>query len=356
MSREDDVPEVDRLDGAPHPRDARELFGHEGQEHALLDAYRSGRMPQALILGGDEGIGKATFAYRAARFLLAHPDPASSAVAQAADLSVPPDHPAARRISAQAHGGLFVLRRRWIADKKRMPTEIPIDMVRDAIGFFGTTAAEGGWRVCIIDSAEDLNRNSANALLKVLEEPPARSLFLIVSHVPGRLLPTIRSRARLMAFRPLTEEQVLLALRSAAPSGADETLMRRAAALSRGSVRQAFKVLDEGTLAIVEHIRAALARLPAIDWSDIHAIAEGLAGRPNEAAFETMVETVFDWLGEQAQERAGEGARRLAPLAEVWDKVARLVRETDSYNLDRRALVLTLFTELSEALRASRAA
>jgi DNA polymerase-3 subunit delta' len=209
----------------------------------------------------------------------------------------------------------------------------------------------------VVDSADELKYpEGSNALLKVLEEPPARSLFLIVSHVPGRLLPTIRSRARLMPFRPLTDDQVLQALRAVAPPGADEALMRRAAALSRGSVRQALKVLDEGTLAIVEHIRAALARLPSIDWADIHAIAEGLAGRPNEAAFETMVETVFDWLAEQARERAGEGARRLAPLAEVWDKVARLVRETDSYNLDRRALVLTLFTELSEALRASRAA
>jgi DNA polymerase-3 subunit delta' len=133
-------------------------------------------------------------------------------------------------------------------------------------------------------------------------------------------------------------------------------LVGRAAGLSGGSVRQALKILDEGTLAIVEHVRAALGRLPAVDWTDAHAVAEGLAGRANDAAFETMVETVFAWLGEETERRAGEGARRLAPLAEVWDKVARLVRETDSYNLDRRALVLTLFGDLSEALRASRAA
>jgi DNA polymerase-3 subunit delta' len=356
MAKEDDVQEADRLEGVPHPRETSVLFGHSQAERAFLDAYRGGRFPHAWILGGPEGVGKATFAYRASRFLLARGDPASSAVQQATDLSIDPEHPAARKVAARGHGGLFVLRRQWNPEKKSMPTVIPVDLARKAISFFESTSAEGGWRVCIVDCAEDLNVNGANALLKVVEEPPQRSLFLIVSHMPGRLLPTIRSRCRMLAFRPLEPEEVSRALASSPAGGNDAALQRRAAELSGGSVRHAFKILDEGTLAIVEHIRAALDRLPAIDWTDLHAVAEGLTGRVNEAAFETTIETIFDWLGEQTERRAGEGARRLAPLAEVWDKIARQVRETDSYNLDRRALVLTLFTDLSDALRASRAA
>ncbi len=204
MSADIDLPEVDRLDGCPHPRETTELFGHEAAEEAFLAAFRSGRLPHAWILGGPEGIGKATFAYRVARFVLANPDPHSAAVRQAGTMAVPPDHPIARKIAAQSHGGLFVLRRQWNAEKKSMPTQIPVELVRKALDFFGATAAVPGWRVCIVDSAEDLNLNGANALLKTLEEPPEKSLFLIVSHMPGRIMPTIRSRCRSLAMRPLT--------------------------------------------------------------------------------------------------------------------------------------------------------
>ncbi|PSC03798.1 DNA polymerase III subunit delta' [Alsobacter soli] len=357
MAQDDDIPEVDRLPNAPHPRFAHALVGQEAAEAAFLDAYRGGRFPHAWILGGPEGIGKATFAYRAARFVLAHPDPHAPEVRAARNLDVSPESGVFRRVAALAHTSLFVVRRQYNAEKKSMPTQIPVELVRKAVAFFGSTAGEGGWRVCIVDSAEDLNVQGANALLKVIEEPPPRSLFLLVSHLPGRLLPTIRSRCRMLRFRTLSEVEVARAVTIAAEEDApDPSIVQRAAALSGGTVRGAFKIMDESALAIVEHIRQALERLPEIDWKDAHAIAEGLAGRANDAAYETAIETIFAWLGEQTVARAGEGPRRLAPLAEVWEKATRTVRETDSYNLDRRALVLTLFTDLSDALRASRAA
>jgi DNA polymerase-3 subunit delta' len=359
MSEAPDHPEADRLPGFAHPRETMDIFGHEAAEAAFLAAYRSGRLPHAWILGGPEGIGKATFAYRAARFVLAHPDPLSPAVHAAASLAVPADHPVARKVAAQSHGGLFVLRRQWNAEKKTMPTQIPVELVRKALDFFGSTAAVPGWRVCIVDSAEDLNANGANALLKTLEEPPSRSLFLVVSHLPGRIMPTIRSRARSVALRPLQPGQIVSAA-MAAGSDASPDLLREAAEFGEGSVRRALKLTDEDTIAVVRHIRTALARLPAIDWLDAHAVAEGLAGRASDADFEAAVETMFGWLSEQAHRAAGEGdgqgAARLAPLAEVWDKVARALREAKAFNLDRRALILSLFTDLSEALRASRAA
>lgn len=355
MAQPDDTPEIDRLPGAPHPRETRSLVGQEAAEAAFLDAVRSGRLPHAWILAGPEGVGKATFAYRAARFMLSHPDHRAPEVQRAASLDVPDDAPASRRILAQSHTSLFVLRRQWNAERKTMPTVIPAELARKAVQFFSTTAGEGGWRVCIVDSAEDLNLFGANALLKVIEEPPARSLFLIVSHLPGRLLPTIRSRCRMLQFRTLSPPEIARAVEEAAPGQFEPEMVRRAPAVADGTVRGAFKVLDEDTLAIVEHIRGTLSRLPVLDWKDIHAIAEGLAGKANDAAYDTAVDTIFAWLSERVHELAGEGPARLAPLAEVWDKIARAVRETASYNLDRRALVLTLFTDLADALRASRA-
>src|SRR5262245_4553568 len=159
-------------------------------------------MPHAWLIGGPRGIGKATLAYRMARFVFAHPDPASVAVRNAQTLALPPDHPALRRVAAQGHSDLLALER--VADEKgKIPASIPVDLVRKTIGFFGSTAGEGGWRVCIVDSADELNPSGANAILKTLEEPPAKSLLLVVSHAPGRLLPTIRSRCRRLALRPL---------------------------------------------------------------------------------------------------------------------------------------------------------
>lgn len=331
------------------------LIGQHEAERSFLDAYRSGRMPHAWLLGGEQGIGKATLAYRAARFVLAHPDPQSAVVRTATDLTVDPDHPAARRVEAMSHRDLVVLRRAYDPEKKRVPSEISVDKVRAALHVFSGTSAEGGWRVAILDSAEDLNRNSANALLKIVEEPPERSLFLIVAHRPGAVMPTIRSRVRRLSLVPMAASDVAAAVK-ATGLASDDALIARAAALSGGSVRGALKLLDEHTLAVVEHIRRMLDALPDLDRMEVHRVAEGLAGRASEADFETALETIQDWLAREAHARSGEGAGRLAPLAEVWDKIARAVREASIYNLDRRALVLGLFTDLAEAVRGSRAA
>jgi DNA polymerase-3 subunit delta' len=350
-----EIAEPDRFEGAPHPRETRLLLGQQEAEKSFLDAYRGGRMPHAWLFGGEQGIGKATLAYRAARFVLVHPDPQAAAVQAAADLSVDPDHPAARRVEAMSHRDLVVLRREFDPEKKRVPAEISVDKVRAALHVFSGTSAEGGWRIAILDSAEDLNRNSANALLKIVEEPPARSLFLIVAHRPGAVMPTIRSRVRRLSLAPLAVTDVAAAV-PAPGLAADDALVVRAAELSGGSVRHALRLLDEHTLAVVEHIRRMLDTLPDLDRMDLHRVAEGLAGRANEADFETALETIQDWLSGEAHRRAGEGPGRLAPLAEVWDKIARAVREASIYNLDRRALVLGLFSDLAEAVRGSRAA
>jgi DNA polymerase-3 subunit delta' len=350
--------EPDRLQNAPHPRDTHVLIGHRRQEEAFLAALRSGRMHHAWLLGGPEGIGKASFAYRTARFMLAGGDPLRRAEI-GADLAVAQSETASRKIAAQSHPDLHLLRRIAKPDGKSFTSNIPVDLVRRVIDRFGTSAGEGGWRVTIVDSAEDLDRPGANALLKLLEEPPPRSLFLIVAHAPGRILPTIRSRCRLLSFEPLAAGDVAEAGRIALEAVRlpyDGSALSRAAALSDGSVKRALSYVDPETLALVEAVRARLDALPSVDLSALLALGEDVAGRAGEADFSVMIETVQGWLSEHLHAHAGAGPARLAPLAEVWERLARAAAEVETYNLDRRPLVMSLFHDLSEAVARSRAA
>lgn len=350
--------EPDRLPNAPHPRETLALVGHAARERTFLDALASGRMHHAWLLGGPEGIGKASFAYRAARFLLAVGDPQARA-ARSADLAMPEHDPATRRVMAQSHPDLHVLRRIQKPDGKSYTSNIPVDSIRRVIDRFGASAAEGGWRVCIVDSAEDMERSAANALLKLLEEPPPRALFLIVAHAPGRMLPTIRSRCRLLTFDPLAEADVAEAGRQALERMEmpfDGSALRRAASLSEGSVRRALTYVDPETLALVEAVRARLDALPQIDLTALMALAEDVAGKAGERDFAVMIETIQGWISDHLHAHAAAQPARLAPLAEVWEKLGQQAREVETYNLDRRPLVMTLFHDLSSAVSRSRAA
>src|SRR6476660_7204283 len=186
-----------------HPRQTSDLFGHREAEAALLNAYRSGRIPHAWLIGGPQGIGKATLAYRMARFVLAHGQPLAPSVQRAENLAIDPDDSVARQVAASSHGGLLTLER-TANDRGVMRTVITVDETRETIGFFGSTAAVDGWRVCVVDTVDELNANAANALLKILEEPPRRSILLLVTHAPGKVLPTIQSRCRKLALRALS--------------------------------------------------------------------------------------------------------------------------------------------------------
>jgi len=180
---------------------------------------KAAAFPHAWLIGGPAGIGKATLAYRMARFVLAHPDPRAAAVQEANSLHVDPDHMVARRIAAQAQGDLLVLERTVNEKTGKLRQDIQVDDVRRSVTFFGSTAGEGGWRVAIVDAVDELNTEGANALLKVLEEPPRRALLLLVSHSAARVLPTIRSRCRLLTLRPLAATDVARA--AALATGAD---------------------------------------------------------------------------------------------------------------------------------------
>ena len=354
------APESDRYEDAPHPRETQALFGHAAAEHELLDAYRRNRMAQAWILGGPEGVGKATLAWRLARFLLAHPEPASDVVQCAADLSVPKDHPAARRVASLALADIFLLRREW--NDKTKPgkhfTEIRVDDVRKVINAFHQASGTGGWRICIVDCADDLNRSAANALLKLIEEPPERSLFLLIAHQPGRILPTIRSRCRKLMMGGLSETEIVGAIAELGDPWSTRAAADIAAAAARaeGSVREALRLLDGDALAFDASIARLFERLPQVDWLGVHLLADKLTGRDNEAAYETFMRALQRHIDRRVRTLAGAGgtAAQLVGFARAWDEIRDLARETEVFNFDKKALALAIFDRLAGAERAAR--
>ncbi|MFC1455368.1 DNA polymerase III subunit delta' [Microvirga arabica] len=351
MSRDgQDVVEPDGFEGAPHPREQFAFFGHQEGEEAFLEGLRSGRMHHAWLIGGAQGIGKSTLAYRVARAVL---DPQTAGDRSLASLDVPPESHVARQVAALSHPNLAVLRRSPPTDKKAASTTIPVDAVRRALNMFGSTAANGGYRVCIVDSAEDLTISSANALLKVIEEPPPRSLFLIVSHAPQRVLPTIRSRCRRLLLRPLEGQEIRAAIGSLGPPWSEipPDVVEQALRYGEGSVRRTLELLDAEKVAFIDQVTKLLDGLPRTDTKQILALAEALARRDADESYALTLETVQRWVSERLRDQAGLGASRLAPLVEVCEKIDRTAREADVFNLDRRPFILTMFDDLADAVR-----
>jgi DNA polymerase-3 subunit delta' len=331
-------------DGIAHPRQTSALFGHAAAERALLDAYRSGRIPHAWMIGGPPGIGKATLAFRMARFVLANPDPAAPAVQAAATLAVAPDHRVTTLIAAQSHPDLLVLER-TLSDTGKLRTVIRVDDARKVASFLGATAGFGGWRVVIVDAVDDLNAESANALLKGLEEPPARTLFLLVSHAPGSVLPTIRSRCHRVLLRALAPHDVAQALAEAKGEEPDPAIV----AASEGSVSRALSLSEGPAFKLRKQTTALLDRLPAIEMRDLHALADGLA-MADGRVFEIVMDSVSDWLSARLSDSVHD-KDRAARVAGIWGDLNAAARDVDTYNLDRKPLIFKTFGRLADAAR-----
>jgi DNA polymerase-3 subunit delta' len=351
------------MTNAPDPRDNSELIGHGGAERAFLDAWNSGRLAHAWLLTGPKGIGKATMAYRIARFVLAGGGEGGGLFGGAPEsLALPAEHPVCRRISASGHADLKVVERGYSDEKKsKLRTEIVIEDVRGIGGFMALTPAEGGWRVVIIDAADEMNRNAANAVLKVLEEPPRNALMLLVSHSPGRLLPTIRSRCRRLALNPLPEATVtdLLARYRMDLPGDDVIALAR---LGEGSIGKGLALAAEGGLDLYRELMVMLSALPRLDVTALHAFGDRVARVEADAAWRTVTELTGWWLARliRAGGREGRGMAEVVPgeaaimsrlLAsaslerwlELWEKVTALFARTDAVNLDRKQALITAF-------------
>ena len=333
------------------PRETTALFGHRDAEMTLLNAFRSGRIPHAWLIGGAQGIGKATLAYRMARFLLAHRDPLAPAVQKADTMEINPAHPVARLLASGAHGGLLTLER-GLNDKGALRTVITVDETRETISFFGSTAGVDGWRICIVDTVDELSPSAANALLKILEEPPRQSLFLLVSHLPARVLPTILSRCRRLPLRPLSVADVVAAASEAADIPADDAALAEAAEAADGSVGRALTLLGGDALKLQQRTAALLATLPAVDPRELHSLGDAL-GNSDRIALAAFIDSVERWISAHlraAVSGANADLARLARLAEVWEKIDRASRDAAEYNLERKPLVFSVFGLLAEAI------
>ena len=361
------LPEIDRLEGFPHPRDTAELFGHEAAEQEFAAAFAGGRMHHAWMLSGPAGIGKATLAYRVAKFALATPQERSAATGLAvSDKSI-----AAAQVRALSHPGLAIVRRAYDTKTKRFPATIPVDSVRELKTFLGRTADEGTWRIVIVDSADELNLNAANALLKALEEPPRRTIFLLVVAQPQRLLRTIRSRCRTLEMAALSPSDLrraatgaLTAAETAPPA---ETDWRALEALAGGSVRRLLELSATDGLSLYRRIEALFQGLPRIDWQTAHALGEELGSAAADARFTLFFDLLLGLIARLVHAAAsGEGspddmamarklipAGRLASWAELWETIVRDKAETLALNLDRRMLILDTLARVERTAEAA---
>lgn len=326
----------------PHPRDVFDLVGQEAAEAAFEDARARGRLHHAWLISGPQGMGKATFAFRIARRLLgAAPDPRHGLLGAA------PQDPVSRLVAQDAHPDLMVVDRTDSDGKVRR--EILVEEVRRLNEFFSKSPASAPYRVVIVDAADDLNRNAANALLKTLEEPPPRGVILLVCHAPGRLIRTIRSRCRTLKLALLPEAAVADFV--ARRTDADPEQALRLARMSGGAPGRALALASEGALEMDDAARALLQGLPELDRTLALSLTDRFRGGEGARSFALLTERLAARVHDLVLRRAEEGIGGLDAWAEAWSTLDRLPREVEALNLDRAEALFTALADLRAAAR-----
>jgi DNA polymerase-3 subunit delta' len=354
--------ETDRAPGLAHPRETYDLIGHESAERAVASAMAQGRLHHAWLITGPKGVGKATFAYRMARVLL------GGERLSPHTLAVSPEDPVARRIAALGHADLRILRRPWDDKTGKAKADIPVDEARRLGEFFALTAGEGGARVAIVDTGDDLNRNAANALLKTLEEPPPRGVMILLAHAPGALLATIRSRCSVLRLAPLDPDAAIKAIR--ARTDLDPPDARLLADLSAGAIGQALSLAACGGAALYRELVSSLA-VDRPGLPTVRRIASEAGKRGEETRFHLTFHFLRDWLARAMKASAGldltprveEEAKGLARAAtaapkawaQAFAEVSAIEQETDALTMDRTAAVYAAFEAIGRANRSARA-
>lgn len=352
MTMQDSELVADMIDGIPHPAQNFDLVGHGEVLEQILQQYASARMHHAILLTGPRGIGKATLALRVASHLFRYPD------AHTAPVTLCPEQDAIdAKIAARSHPNLLHLDRPWDFDAKKFKTMLTVDTIRLTTAFFGTSRGESGWRVAIVDAADDMNQFASNALLKILEEPPQETLFFVLAHSPAKVLPTIRSRCLQMTMKPLADEEVITTLERFGElqgmGNEDRLLLAR---LSKGSVRSGIMLARENGLEIYKTFRTLCQKLENPDWAQIQAMAEKVTSRGKEDGFRMLLEFANEFMEDKATGRAPDSHHvqdisSLARWAKVWEKTQDSIRVAEGYNLDKKQVILNLFQDMGEAAR-----
>ena len=378
--KDETVPEADCVEGAPHPRETPHLFGQTVAEQEFLTAYNAGHLHHAWLITGPQGIGKATLAWRMARFLLTQPMRADAGgglfgedltPATPETLDVDEHHPVSARVTALSEPRLKLLRRAWDDKKGKHKTVITIDEVRELKNFLMMSAADGGRRVVIVDSADEMNTSASNALLKLLEEPPADVTLLLISHQPSALLPTIRSRCQTLRLHPLSPDDMAQCL---VASGTDSPASTEAlATLASGSAGTALRLLNLGGMEAYHNIVTLFGTCPNIDRPALLRIAESAAGAKNIDHFDLLLKLLDFFVARLA--RAGVSGppqheacqnetavlTRLSPnpyagraWAQAQQELGARARHGKAVNLDPAALLLDMGLKIN-ALAATHA-
>ena len=354
----DKKPEADRLEGFPHPRESSVLFGHEKAFGLFSEAWRNNRLHHAWLLSGQNGVGKATLAYHLAKLVLAREqqeggknnkklqEPSWTSVPKGID---------AELVRNDSHPNLFVLRRSWNSKTKKISGRISVDDIRRLHPFLGNTAGMGLWRVVIVDRADELNPNAANALLKMLEEPPGHCLFMLVSSEPGRLATTIRSRCRKLRLATLQKEELLAAVRHVAGQAVvelpEDKQLQIIGKLAQGSVRKALEFVNGRTLKDHRDIEAILDLLPRVDPDKTIALAERLSARSSDNDYHGFLHLLFSLMAKRIRQMALEGRADslcVAQWASLWETFISKKNEVDLLNLDRGNFIIDLFARMEE--------
>lgn len=362
----DDLLPPDQVEGAPHPRDTAGAIGHDAAKGEFLTAYNSGRLHHAWMITGPRGVGKATLAYEIARFLLTQPknDGGMFAPAPPQALTADPHHPAIARISAGSDPSLFTLSRGYDEKRKAFAAQINIEALRKLSHFFALSNPDGGRRVVIIDALDDMNVHAANALLKLLEEPPADAILLLVTHQPTRVLPTIRSRCRVLRLHPLAGETLETAAKSVSP---DLNMQPGIALLADGSVGRAIELGRHGGLGIYEGIVSLFSTAPNFPREKIFQLLEPLMAKSAEAQLRLFLELLDIALARIAKTPYAAGAvdqiimgerdlfAKLCPTpqaAKDWAEARHAIldkaRQGLAVNLDAMALCLDMIFEIEK--------
>lgn len=366
------LPEIDRVDGLPHPRENPDLVGHNRAERTLIQALNMQKMPHAWLLSGPQGIGKATLAYRFARYIFSHPGDSNRLDDS---LEILPQTREFKQVAALSHPNLLVIRRSWDTKTKKFSKTIQVNEVRRLRAFLSTTSEQGSWRVIIVDQADDLNPNSANALLKSLEEPPKNCIFFLIASMPGKLPATIRSRCRRLVMYSLGREDMKGAIQSLKRIGNSKTSASTKPnvnvpshenfeliyKLSGGSVGRAVNFMESDKLGLYRNILRLLEDLPKLNKLEVHKISDQFAAASATRQFELFFTLLSDVLHRSIRNKAGvpiELAQEqkisekilqtgtLAVWAELWETLSRRKAEVVALNLDRKNFILETFHQI----------